>query len=381
MTKRSAIEIFRAGRHTAMNGKTITFTDADIAAMAKAYDRATFDAPCVVGHPTQAAPAYAWTESLSAEGGKLFASVDQVDPQFAEMVNAGRFKKISAAFYAPDDSNNPAPGSYYLQHIGFLGAAAPAVKGLKPVAFASDTKAILEFADVSDISWPLSQIATALRGVRDWLIGEKSLDVANQVIPDYLITSVEDASTQLRQAVPSPAYTEHPNPEITVKTAEQRQAELDAREAALKTREEAVTSQQTQFAEATKTARNKADADLVESLIAQGRVVPSIKAELLNFMAQLDGDKTLAFAEGADAPKLSAHAFFTDLLKKKTGKVIHFGEVSKPGNDPEALSANPETAGQEIAKRALAYIEEQKGKNIVVTISEAVDHIRKQEQE
>ena len=39
------------------------------------------------------------------------------------------------------------PGKWYLRHVGFLGAAAPAVKGLKPVEFADDGGGVV-FADL-----------------------------------------------------------------------------------------------------------------------------------------------------------------------------------------------------------------------------------------
>lgn len=74
--------------------------------------------------------------SLAAGDDGLNAEPHQVDPEFAEMVNAGRFKKISASFYTPDAPNNPVPGVYYLRHVGFLGAQPPAVKGLKQAEFA-----------------------------------------------------------------------------------------------------------------------------------------------------------------------------------------------------------------------------------------------------
>lgn len=376
MSKTRDIEIFRPGQHTSMAGDTINFTIADVEAMASGYDRELFDAPAVVGHPVQDGPAYAWCEKLAFKDGKLVATINDIDPAFADLVTAKRFKKISAAFYAPDDANNPKPGTYYLRHIGFLGAAAPAVKGLKSAAFADDASKVLEFAEVSDMSWPLSNIATTLRGIRDWIIGEKGLDVANQVVPDWNITSIEDAATQLRTP-PQPAYIEHLNPEKpNVKT--QAQIDLEAREAALAARESDVTARELSFTEAEVANRRAADRALVEALEADGRVVPSIKTDLLNFMAQLDAGKALAFAEGDTAPKLTTHAFFCDLLKNKTGKVITFAEVSKPGTEAEA-PADAEAHAQQIVSKALAFVEEQKGKGITITVGEAIDQIRTQE--
>jgi hypothetical protein len=380
MTKRATIEIFRAGRHTAMNGTTIDFTAADLAGMASSYDRRLFDAPIVVGHPKQDGPAYAWCEAVRVDGDKLLADVTDIDPAFAELVNAKRFKKVSAAFYAPDDANNPKPGNYYLRHVGMLGAAAPAVKGLKEVAFADDGSTVLEFADLRDVSWPLSNIGSALRGLRDFIISKFDLETANQVLPDWTIQSIDDAANQLRTPA-SPSYIEQPPEKDNVKTPEQREAELAQREAALATRETAINGKETQFAEAAVKARGAADAALVEDLEAKGHVAPGIRTELLNFMAQLDGGTELAFAEGADAPKQTAHAFFTDLLKNKTGKVINFSEVSPAGKEAKSLTGDADKDAQRIAADALAYVEEQKTKGIAVTIDQAVAHIRDQDKE
>ncbi|STD22410.1 Uncharacterised protein [Enterobacter asburiae] len=74
-------------------------------------------------------------KSLSLNGGDLLAEPDQLDPQFAELVGNGRFKKVSASFYLPDSPNNPKPGTLYLRHVGFLGAQPPSIKGLKQVSF------------------------------------------------------------------------------------------------------------------------------------------------------------------------------------------------------------------------------------------------------
>ena len=101
----------------------------------------------VVGHPVTDGPAYGWVKALNFAAGGLEAEPDQVDPAFAEMVAAGRFKKISASFYPPESPKNPVPGVYYLRHVGFLGAQPPAVKGLRAPSFAEGDEAItLEFS-------------------------------------------------------------------------------------------------------------------------------------------------------------------------------------------------------------------------------------------
>jgi hypothetical protein len=62
------------------------------------------------------------------------------------MVNAERFNRISASFFLPDAPNNPVRGAYYLRHVGFLGAAAPAVKGLRKPQFSADSAGVITIA-------------------------------------------------------------------------------------------------------------------------------------------------------------------------------------------------------------------------------------------
>lgn len=130
------IHTFKAGTHTTMSGQSLAFTEADVQAIAAAYDPELHEAPLVVGHPTTDGPAYGWVQSLRAEGKDLYAVPHQVNPQFAELVEAKTYKKVSAAFYAPQHPRNPKPGTYYLRHIGFLGAMPPVIKGLRGPEFA-----------------------------------------------------------------------------------------------------------------------------------------------------------------------------------------------------------------------------------------------------
>ena len=124
--------------HTDMSGVPQAFTPVQLAGIAAAYDPARHEAPLVVGHPRHDLPAYGWVQALSYSDGAdgapagLYALPGQVNADFADMVAAGAFKKISAAFYPPDAPGNPTPGQIALRHVGFLGAQPPAIKGLQP---------------------------------------------------------------------------------------------------------------------------------------------------------------------------------------------------------------------------------------------------------
>lgn len=84
------------------------------------------DAPAVVGHPEQNAPAFGWANDLRMNEGVLEAKFADTDDEFEGMVERGLFRKRSASFYL----NPPS-----LRHVGFLGAMPPAVKGLKEINF------------------------------------------------------------------------------------------------------------------------------------------------------------------------------------------------------------------------------------------------------
>lgn len=135
--KPKPIRLLYPGTFTDTRGRQHTYTDADIEAIAASYDYAANPAPLVVGHPQLDTPAWGWAAKVTVQDGELvaFPDPDRLEPAFAEAVEAGRYARISPSLYAPDDPNNPKPGGWYLKHIGFLGGAAPAVKGLGMVSF------------------------------------------------------------------------------------------------------------------------------------------------------------------------------------------------------------------------------------------------------
>lgn len=185
------LQIFKAGTFTAMDGQTYSFSEEQLSASAKAYDTTLHEAPIVVGHPSNdaSAPAYGWISSLSLKDGALEAKANQVDLQFAEMVKAGSYKKISASFYSPQAPSNPVPGIFYLRHVGFLGAEPPAVKGLRSPAFAEKEEGVIEFSEYDDAT-----NASLWRMLREYLIADKGLEVADKVVPGYMVAQLEQSA-------------------------------------------------------------------------------------------------------------------------------------------------------------------------------------------
>ena len=129
------IEIFKGGKQTDSQGREHDGDEIIDKALAS-FNVKEHEPPLTVGHPEDNSPAYGWVEGIKAivkDGAKvLMAKFRQVAPDFEDLVKQGLFKKRSASFY-PDGR---------LRHVGFLGAAPPAVKGLADMAFAEKDESI-----------------------------------------------------------------------------------------------------------------------------------------------------------------------------------------------------------------------------------------------
>ncbi len=313
------LHIFKSGKHVAMSGGSFDFSESDLAATVRAYDPALHEAPLVIGHPKHDAPAAGWVQSLAAGADGLIATPAQVDPAFAELVDKGSFKKISASFYHPDSPSNPVPGVYYLRHVGFLGAQPPAVKGLRPIELADGEEGVVEFADYGH-----ETSASLWRRLRDWLIGERGLDIADQIIPDWQINNIAEAAR--REDERRPSFTEPTQP-VTVEESTVTPEEIAAMQAENKRLKNEVTQHQEEKRQSRQDTIHSANVAFAEELVGAGKLLPKHSAALV---AALDfaeaGDKPLEFGE-ADARQpvvAGLKAIFTDLPKQ-----IDFAEKAR----------------------------------------------------
>lgn len=365
------IQIFKPGKHVAMSGAALSFSETDLAATAAAYDPAKHEAPLVVGHPKHDDPAYGWVGKLAFADGALDVEPVQVNADFAELVASGSFKKISASFYSPDSPSNPVPGVYYLRHVGFLGAQPPAVKGLRNPSFADAEDGVVEFAEWDDVD-----NASLWRSLREWIIGKFGQDEADKVVPGYTVKNLEQSAqdelkeAQAESAVASAAAFVEPQPEGETMSAEDK-----ARLAALETENAALKAKEVAFAEA----ENKRAADtrhtehaaFAESLVAAGKLLPAHKdvtVATLDFMA---GQETaVEFGEGdAKTPLLDAHKAFLQAQPKQ----VEFAEVS--GSDKgDALDANDASA---VAAKAVEFQEAEAKAGRTISVTDAVSHVTK----
>lgn len=342
------VEVFRPGTFTPMSGQPVTFSAADLKALCSVYDPAGAPAPAVVGHPKTDDPAFGWASAFRFDEGaqRVVADIGELEPAFAEAVASGRYKKISLSLFQPDSPNNPKPGSYYPKHIGFLGAAAPAVSGLKPISFSGDDAGVVtfEFADAS----ALRDVAGLFRSMRDFFIEKFGLEAADQALPSWTIGWIDDAAdrdprpaaSDLGFTAPSPTPTPTPEPGMSTATAAIDAAALVEREQRLEKRERAAAH-----------AENLAFA---EKLIGENRLLPTLKDSVVNLLDGLQpvGGVTLevSFAEGDQTKTTPALDLVKQILSAQPA-VVSFGAADLGDADlsagaidfamPDGMSADP----------------------------------------
>lgn len=365
-----AIEIFKIGKHTATNGQTLPFDEAMLSAAVKGYDPSLHEAPVVIGHPKDNHPAFGWIDHLElTDDGVVLAHPKQVDAEFADLVEQGKYKKRSASWYLPDSPNNPKPGTLYLRHVGFLGAMPPALKGLKDVQFNETEQGVVEFGDMSP--WTLSNIAGIFRRLREKMIAKEGVEEADNTIPNYAIEDLAQEADRLRQerdaalVNPIPNFSENTKQDSTM-TPEQIAA-LQAENAALKAKAVNFSESETAIKQRELLLAKREIGLQVDDLIKQGKVLPAQKVGLIEFMASLDGDTlTVEFGEGDKAQKVSPRKFMTDFLASMP-KIIDFSEHSKGDGSqtPADLTA------EEIQKKITAYVAKQKATGNEISFSEA----------
>ena len=365
------INIFRPGKHTSAGGVTLDFTEDHLKQAVAAYDPELHEAPIVVGHPQDNHPAYGLIGKMEyTEESGVDAIPEQVDPAFSELVTSGRFKKVSASWYTPDSPANPKPGSYYLRHVGFLGAQPPAIKGLKAVAFNEAEEGVVEFSD----AWDTQNTAGIFRRLREFIIDKFSKEEADNIIPDYAITDLENsARRQFEDPEASDAevaYNEAPPQPDEENPMELEQ--LKAENATLKTQLEELTSKVESFSEREQAiAQREAEikhsklVEFVEGAIKAGKVAPAEKDNLIAFMESLDDSKTVDFSEGDNKQQINALEAFQKLISGQPPKV-EFGERTAADHQEQDLT--PEV----LSDRAVAYRKAQAEKGKSISFTEAV---------
>ena len=238
------IEIARAGTFVDSQGRPQTFTDADLSAIASAYDPQKRDCPLVFGHPkTDAAPAFGWAQRVKATGGKLLAQFAQGPGEVKELVAKGHYRHVSMSLM---------PDRVTLRHVALLGAAQPAIDGLKAVELAQGEEAItVDFSTQGGNGMPDDDLQKKIGALEE------------------RVKSLESENATLKQQAQS--HKDGKEKAEAEKTAAQEKADKAAADFAA-------------YKGAVEAERREAR---VSALVAAGRITPAEKPGVLQFAAAL----------------------------------------------------------------------------------------------
>lgn len=297
MSKSSWIEIARAGTFTDSAGRPQTFTDSDLDAIANAYDPAKRDCPLVFGHPkTDAAPAFGWAEKLKAEGGKLLAKFGQVPEAVKKIVAAGHYRHVSMSLM---------PDRKTLRHVALLGAAQPAIDGLKAVELRSRNDSI----------------------TIDFVKGDN--------MPG------DDAQREIGALKERIAALEKENASLKEQAKGQKEGKEKA-EAEKKAAEEKEAKTAADFAAYKGAIENEKREARVAALVESGRVKPAEKADVLSFaMALASQNTTVDFAapDGKTEKVSLEERYFRELESRNPDcRIIEFSAPPKHVAEANAAS-------------------------------------------
>lgn len=282
------IEVFKSGAHTDSAGNTRTWTEEDLDTMVQKYDPAHHEAPVVIGHPKDNAPAYGWVEGLERKGGVLYAKLKDLVPEFVDAVKKGLYKKRSISLY-PDMT---------LRHVGFLGAVPPAVKGLADVAFSDADGVTIEIEEGGRVE----DIKTTFEGGQE-MDRIQELEIKLREAEDLRLRAESEFAEKLKEA----------------ETLRLR-AESEAK--ALKLEVEKV------MAEKRKDEFNA----FCEGLMKEGRLTPAMKSVAMDFMEIMSNSGEFEFSEGdgktVKAQPIEKFKAFLCALPKQ----VEFSEMATKGN-------------------------------------------------
>ena len=343
--------IFKTGMHTDSEGHEKTWTGDDLDIIASSYNAKEHEAPLTIGHPKTDAPAYGWVNGVKREGEVLYAKAEKLVPEFVDMVKRGMFKKRSISIY-PDLT---------LKHIGFLGADAPAVKGLEDIKFSEGKKTTIEFAEFACDSFKQVIIARVILKLRDYLIETIGKEKAELIISQFDVEELLRVEVEVPvAAAATETFSEGKDmsgPGTNIKatpvsfTEAQMQAKIN----------EAMKAKETEYAEAA-LGKDRQYEEKVAALKVQeakvgkaevkafceslkGKITPAMmKDGLQEFLEGLLGREIVVeFGEGTGTKKVTEYEYMKNFLSNLPSQ-IKFGEVANDKNDIGNAGEDKKTA-------------------------------------
>ena len=306
------VEIARTGTFTDSAGRPQTFTEQDLDAIARTYDPDRRDAPLCIGHPKDNAPAFGWVEKLKHEGAKLFASFAHVPGEVKELVAKKHYRHVSMSLM---------PDRVSLRHVALLGAAQPAIDGLRAVELNNGGDAItVEFA--------------ADGGEGDDMTVEELQRQVGQL--QAQLEALKTENTDLK------------------KKADTHKQDKDKAEAAKTDAEQKAEKAGADFAAYRGKIETERREARVAALVQAGKVKPAERADVLDFAAKLAGqDGTVDFAapDGKRETLTLEERYFRDLEARPVDERFTMDFAAPPAHGGHAGGRAPAWDPAEMAAK------------------------------
>lgn len=306
------VEIARTGTFTDSAGRPQTFTEQDLDAIARTYDPDRRDAPLCIGHPKDNAPAFGWVEKLKHEGAKLFATFAHVPGEVKKLVAKKRYRHVSMSLM---------PDRVSLRHVALLGAAQPAIDGLRAVELNDGGDAItVDFA--------------ADGGEGDDMTVEELQRQVGQL--QAQLEALKTENTDLK------------------KKADTHKQDKDKAEAAKTDAEQKAEKASADFAAYRGKIETERREARVAALVKEGKVKPAERADVLDFAAKLAGqDGTVDFAapDGKRETLTLEERYFRDLEARPVDERFTMDFAAPPAHGGHAGGQAPAWDPAEMAAK------------------------------
>jgi len=125
------LELLATGVYSLSKDRLIRLDEHDMFRMVGAFNdmKPPRPAPIVIGHPDDDAPSYGLVSRLDYVDGRLTAVAEDINDSFWRGLKEGLYPRYAAQFFCPDNPDNPAPGRFFLKHVGFMGPVPPSIRG------------------------------------------------------------------------------------------------------------------------------------------------------------------------------------------------------------------------------------------------------------
>lgn len=304
------IEVAKVGKFRDSKGVLRDLTPELLQSIVANFNAGGQEAPLTIGHPKHAAPAYGWITELRMNGDVLEMKAEDTADEFEGMIRDGRFRTRSAGILL----KHPSMSAPTIDHVAFLGAEPPAVKGLRKIQFSESAE-----GESFDLEEPINLQEKNM-------LEDKDVEKVTEGVFEKIKNFFKPAETG--EASEAAAFSESQAKQLITEAVEAAKAEfreqLEAKDAAIAELSERVDGQ------ASGTRRAEI-ASFVESIPAEKGRHFLKRMGVVEFMESLadadagDKDEAIRLSEGDTEHKFSRLDWFKNYVNAQKS-FVQFGE-------------------------------------------------------